>query len=184
MLRYRCGTTPVTGRHRRRRWRLLRARRDIAPVPTSRVPARFALRVANSQLTTYKSRSECEIFGPVPASMARAVGSSMITVVPPTTASASAPRAVGIFWLVKGVLIVDRSTLDAAEPYGTCITRAAGHYERWQEWQTLGAARLIAIGNPEIIAVSGLRITCSMNVIGRLSAPRSSASFDNRSRYS
>ena len=30
-----------------------------------------------------------------------------------------------------------RSTLDEAEPYGEFITHAAGHYERWQEWQEL-----------------------------------------------
>jgi hypothetical protein len=38
---------------------------------------------------------------------------------------------------VNGV-VIDRSTLDEAEPYGDCITHAAGHYERWQEWQSLG----------------------------------------------
>jgi hypothetical protein len=46
---------------------------------------------------------------------------------------------------------VDRSTLDEAEPYGDCITHSAGHYERWEEWQKLGAARLVAMGYPEII---------------------------------
>ena len=55
-------------------------------------------------------------------------------VTPNITGSTVAP-SVGIFWRVAGVLVVDRSTLDEAETYGDCITHAAGHYERWQEWQ-------------------------------------------------
>ena len=72
----------------------------------------------------------------------------MKIVVAPTAALAPTPRAVGIFWRVDGVLVVDRSTLDEAEPYGDCLTHAAGHYERWQEWQALGVARLAALGFP------------------------------------
>lgn len=53
---------------------------------------------------------------------------------------------------MNGVLVIDRSTLDEAEPYGECITHAAGHYERWQEWQTLGGARLATLGYPDRIA--------------------------------
>ena len=53
---------------------------------------------------------------------------------------------------MNGVLLIDRSTLDAAEPYGDCLTHAAGHYERWQEWQALGVAQLAAGGYPEHIA--------------------------------
>jgi hypothetical protein len=37
---------------------------------------------------------------------------------------------VGIFWRVDDFLVVDRSTLAKAEPYGDCVTHAAGHYER------------------------------------------------------
>jgi hypothetical protein len=62
--------------------------------------------------------------------------------------------AVGIFWLVNGVLVVDRSMLEDAEPYGDCLTHAAGHFERWEEWQRMGAARLVAIGHPEVIATT------------------------------
>jgi hypothetical protein len=58
------------------------------------------------------------------------------------------PPAIGIFWRVAGVLLVDRSVLDKAETYGDCITHAAGHYERWQEWQALGSARLASMGYP------------------------------------
>ncbi len=60
--------------------------------------------------------------------------------------------SVGIFWRVDGALIVDRSTLDEAEPYGDCITHASGHYERWQEWQAWGGTRLVAKGYPVVIA--------------------------------
>jgi hypothetical protein len=73
-------------------------------------------------------------------------------VVAPTSARARTPPAVGIFWRVDGVLVVDRSTVDEAEPYGDCIGHTAGHSERWEEWQALGAARLAAIGFPDRIA--------------------------------
>jgi hypothetical protein len=70
----------------------------------------------------------------------------------PKTAVAPTPPAVGIFWRVNGVLVIDRSTLDEAEPYGDCLTHAAGHYERWQEWQAFGTAQLAAVGYPNSIA--------------------------------
>ena len=53
---------------------------------------------------------------------------------------------------MNGVLVIDRSTFDEAEPYGDCLTHAAGHYERWQEWQALGMERLAALGFPDRIA--------------------------------
>ena len=62
--------------------------------------------------------------------------------------------SVGIFWRVGDTLVIDRSTLDQAEPYGDCITHAAGHYERWQEWQALGNARLVSSGYPTLIISS------------------------------
>lgn len=65
---------------------------------------------------------------------------------------APTPPAAGIFWRVNGVLVIDRSTLDEAEPYGDCLGHAAGHYERWQEWQALGAARRATLGYPDLIA--------------------------------
>jgi hypothetical protein len=76
----------------------------------------------------------------------------MKLVLAPKVASAATTPAVGIFWRVNDVLVIDRSTLDEAEPYGDCLTHAAGHYERWQEWQALGMARLAAHGFPEGIA--------------------------------
>jgi hypothetical protein len=65
---------------------------------------------------------------------------------------AATPPAVGIFWRLNDVLVIDRSTLDEAEPYGDCLGHAAGHYERWQEWQALGAARRTTLGYPDFIA--------------------------------
>jgi hypothetical protein len=72
--------------------------------------------------------------------------------VAPKAALVPTPPAVGIFWRVNGVIVIDRTTLDEAEPYGDCITHAAGHYERWQEWQALGIGQLAAMGYPAHIA--------------------------------
>jgi hypothetical protein len=76
----------------------------------------------------------------------------MTIAIDPKAALVLTQPAVGIFWRVNGVLIIDRSTLDEAEPYGECITHAAGHYELWQELQALGGARLAAVGYPDRIA--------------------------------
>jgi hypothetical protein len=76
----------------------------------------------------------------------------MTIIVVPKAALAPAPPSVGIFWRVDGVLVVDRSTLEEAEPYGDCITHAAGHYERWQAWQALPTARLADLGIPVQVA--------------------------------
>ena len=76
----------------------------------------------------------------------------MIIIIAPKTALAPTPPAVGIFWRVNAVLVVDRSTLDEAEAYGDCLGHAAGHYDRWQAWQSLGATRLAAAGYPALIA--------------------------------
>ncbi len=70
------------------------------------------------------------------------------------TPPASPEPCVGIFWRVGGVLVVDRSTLAEAEPYGDHLTHAAGHYERWAHWRKLGASRSAALGLPRQIAVT------------------------------
>ena len=44
--------------------------------------------------------------------------------------------AVGILWRVADCLVLDRSVLAEAEPYGDCLTHPGGHYERWEAWQT------------------------------------------------
>jgi hypothetical protein len=74
-----------------------------------------------------------------------------ITIAPKVALSATQP-AVGIFWLVSGILVIDRSTLDKAETYGECLTHAGCHYERWQEWQALGGTSLVSNGYPVAIA--------------------------------
>ena len=76
----------------------------------------------------------------------------MTVVIAPTAMLLPTRPAVGIFWNVLGVLVVDRSTLDEAEPYGECITHAAGHYDRWQEWQMLGGSQRTKAGYPDLIA--------------------------------
>jgi hypothetical protein len=53
---------------------------------------------------------------------------------------------------VAGTLVIDRTPLAAAEPYGECLTHAAGHCERWTEWQEAGASALAAEGRPAVIA--------------------------------
>ncbi len=68
-----------------------------------------------------------------------------IAAAPNISRVATAP-SVGIFWRMIDILVIDRSILDDAEPYGDCITHAAGHYERWQEWQALGATQLAVYG--------------------------------------
>jgi hypothetical protein len=69
----------------------------------------------------------------------------------PKAARAPTDPAVGILWWVDGVLVVDRSPLAEAETYGDCLTHAAGHYERWEQWRKLGASRLAALGLPRQI---------------------------------
>ncbi|MEX0827325.1 MAG: hypothetical protein WD005_00055 [Haliea sp.] len=68
-------------------------------------------------------------------------------------APAPAP-SVGIFWKIGRVLVIDHSTLDEAEAYGDCLTHAAGHYERWEGWQAIGASRLLSLGYPDAIVTS------------------------------
>ena len=70
----------------------------------------------------------------------------------PTDARKPTRPAVGIFWRVGDVLVINRSTLAEAEPYGDCLTHAAGHFERWQEWQALGGIGLVEMGYPADIA--------------------------------
>ena len=47
----------------------------------------------------------------------------MIAIAPKTARSPTLP-AVGIFWRMNDVLVVNRSTLDDAEPYGDCLLQA------------------------------------------------------------
>jgi len=77
----------------------------------------------------------------------------MLSVAPTAVATPNVP-SVGIFWKIRNVLVIDRSSLEQAEPYGDCLTHAAGHYERWEEWQRLGATGLQRLGYPVEIATT------------------------------
>lgn len=72
----------------------------------------------------------------------------------PIAALSPTTPSVGIFWQIGNVLIIDRSSLTEAEPYGDCLTHSAGHYERWQSWQSLGISHLRSLGYPEQIVSS------------------------------
>jgi hypothetical protein len=76
----------------------------------------------------------------------------MTVQVGPREMLAQTPPAVGIFWRVGNHLVIDRSALEMGETYGDCITHAGGHYERWQQWQAMGATRLAGLGYPTAIA--------------------------------
>lgn len=64
--------------------------------------------------------------------------------------------SVGIFWGVpdggRTVLVIDRTTLAQAEPYGDCLTHPRGHHEVWEAWRRLGATALRRSGLPPAIA--------------------------------
>ena len=72
----------------------------------------------------------------------------------PTIIQPSTEPAVGIFWRVDAHLLVERTPVALAEPYGDCLTHPGGHYERWEVWQALGLRGLRASGYPERIAYS------------------------------
>jgi hypothetical protein len=65
---------------------------------------------------------------------------------------------VGIYWFVREGgefrLVVDRTPLAEAEPYGKALTHPRGHYEVWERWQRLGPAGLAKAGLPTAIAWS------------------------------
>jgi hypothetical protein len=45
---------------------------------------------------------------------------------------------VGIFWLVKGRLVFDTTSLADAESYGYCKGHAQGHIDSWKQLQNAG----------------------------------------------
>ena len=70
--------------------------------------------------------------------------------------AADAP-CVGIVWGVRDgagplVLVLDRTPLAAAEPYGDFLTHPRGHHEVWEGWRRLGPAGLARRGLPVPIA--------------------------------
>jgi hypothetical protein len=65
--------------------------------------------------------------------------------------------SVGIFWAVPDdtgrlMLVLDRTSLAEAEPYGDCLTHPRGHYEAWEAWRELGSAGLTRRTLPTVIA--------------------------------
>ena len=78
----------------------------------------------------------------------------MSLVLGPRAMQAPTAPAVGIFWRVADCLVLERSVLAEAEPYGDCLTHAGGHYERWEAWRALSAGGLRAASLPVEIAAS------------------------------
>jgi hypothetical protein len=67
--------------------------------------------------------------GPPPRGRRAPVNSMTITIAPRAALAPTQP-AVGIFWRVTDILVIDRSTLDNAEQYGECITHAGSSLGR------------------------------------------------------
>jgi hypothetical protein len=70
---------------------------------------------------------------------------------------AAIPPSVGIVWGVREgtgqlQLVVDRTLLAAAEPYGDFLTHPRGHLEVWDSWRRLGPRGLAQRGLPALIA--------------------------------
>lgn len=47
------------------------------------------------------------------------------------------PR-VGIFWVVRGKLVIDSTPLGEAEPYGDHLTHPRSHFDVWGQWRLGG----------------------------------------------
>ncbi len=65
--------------------------------------------------------------------------------------------SVGIVWGVQDraaplLLVIDRTCLLEAEPYGDFLTHPRGHHEVWEGWRRLGAGGLARRGLPTLIA--------------------------------
>ena len=56
----------------------------------------------------------------------------------PTSERRRKEPQVGIFWVVKGNLLIDGTPLSQAEPYGDHLTHARGHAEVWEQFQQKG----------------------------------------------
>jgi hypothetical protein len=48
----------------------------------------------------------------------------------------------GIFWLVEGVLLIDKSGLNEAEPYGHHLNHPRSHMDVWEQYQHKGKVPL------------------------------------------
>lgn len=74
-----------------------------------------------------------------------------ITIAPAETALACSTPALGIFWRIGDILLVDRCPPGNAETYGECMTHPVGHYERWEEWRALGGMQRARAGIPACV---------------------------------
>ena len=64
--------------------------------------------------------------------------------------------SVGIFWGIPNPdhswsILIDKSSLADAEPYGDFLTHPRGHYDVWSNWQTLNAAALAKDDIPQAV---------------------------------
>ena len=65
--------------------------------------------------------------------------------------------SVGLVWAVQDGaepwrLVISRTPLNRAEPYGDALTHPGGHCETWEAWRRLGPAALARRGLPPLIA--------------------------------
>ena len=61
---------------------------------------------------------------------------------------------VGLFWRVGACLLVDRTPLESAEPYGDRLTHFTGHYEFWEALRAKGLRGLRAASYPPEMATT------------------------------
>jgi hypothetical protein len=63
---------------------------------------------------------------------------------------------IGIFWGIPNPdrswsILIDKSSLAEAEPYGDFLTSSRGHYDVWNEWQQLNARALAKNAIPQTV---------------------------------
>jgi hypothetical protein len=64
---------------------------------------------------------------------------------------------VGIFWGVKDdkgaiSLLVDATSLEDAEPYGSFLTHSRGHFDVWESWRGLKPSEAFQLKLPAAVA--------------------------------
>src|ERR1700688_2310662 len=45
---------------------------------------------------------------------------------------------IGIFWIVRGTLVIDRTALGVGEGYGDLLTHPRSHIDVWKKWRLGG----------------------------------------------
>jgi len=56
------------------------------------------------------------------------------------TAKPATEPCLGIFWFVKGKLLIDSAPLSECEKYGEHLNYPKGHNRVWEHWQQIGKA--------------------------------------------